>query len=394
MHGRPEPARLQPGQKCRPCSGPEAGKRGRQRRDFREGAAGRDCRKRKYRMKQEEDDEKNGRKEETDQADDVATLYSWANLHGAKYRDFSASRQEARAQLRQRTMDDRARQAREETRGDTSRRDEENDLWETLLPGVKLTRSEPARPEASRGIERSPERGPERGAERPMERGAERNSERIMERISERAAERAPEWLMERPAELPIERALERLGRAVEATMPPQAGAGRTPETPAVRTLPPAREEEIAKDRGGGQGRERALCRAGRRPGAPSMAGRVGTGSAGGSRAGDPAGATGAGGVAVVCAARALRTECGGSAAEAAGRSGAGAGGVFAGRRSGQDERGGERGPGAGGARGKRAAGGYVVRLGCCRFISGRGRSSRTCCGPSAGARATRRCIC
>jgi len=32
--------------------------------------------------------------------EDVAVLYSWANLHGAKYRDFSASRREYRAQLR------------------------------------------------------------------------------------------------------------------------------------------------------------------------------------------------------------------------------------------------------------------------------------------------------
>jgi cellulose synthase operon protein YhjQ len=32
--------------------------------------------------------------------EDVAVLYSWANLHGAKYRDFSASRREYRAKLR------------------------------------------------------------------------------------------------------------------------------------------------------------------------------------------------------------------------------------------------------------------------------------------------------
>lgn len=37
--------------------------------------------------------------------DDVAVLYSWANLHGAKYRDFSASRREYRAQLRQRAAE-------------------------------------------------------------------------------------------------------------------------------------------------------------------------------------------------------------------------------------------------------------------------------------------------
>jgi cellulose synthase operon protein YhjQ len=37
--------------------------------------------------------------------DDVASLYSWANLHGVKYRDFSASRQEARAQSQYRLVE-------------------------------------------------------------------------------------------------------------------------------------------------------------------------------------------------------------------------------------------------------------------------------------------------
>jgi hypothetical protein len=32
--------------------------------------------------------------------EDVATLYSWANLHGAKYRDFSASRAQTREMAR------------------------------------------------------------------------------------------------------------------------------------------------------------------------------------------------------------------------------------------------------------------------------------------------------
>src|SRR5271156_6388244 len=34
--------------------------------------------------------------------EDVAALYAWANLRGAKYRDFSASRREYRAQIRYR----------------------------------------------------------------------------------------------------------------------------------------------------------------------------------------------------------------------------------------------------------------------------------------------------
>lgn len=37
--------------------------------------------------------------------EDVAVLYSWANLHGARYRDFSDSRREYRAQLRQRAAE-------------------------------------------------------------------------------------------------------------------------------------------------------------------------------------------------------------------------------------------------------------------------------------------------
>jgi cellulose synthase operon protein YhjQ len=37
--------------------------------------------------------------------DDVATLYSWANLHGAKYRDFSASRAQVREQARKRVQE-------------------------------------------------------------------------------------------------------------------------------------------------------------------------------------------------------------------------------------------------------------------------------------------------
>jgi len=49
--------------------------------------------------------------------EDVATLYSWANLHGAKYRDFSASRAQTREKARQRVqeaMEAERRRAREE----------------------------------------------------------------------------------------------------------------------------------------------------------------------------------------------------------------------------------------------------------------------------------------
>jgi len=83
-------------------------------------------------MKQDQDDM--GRNPESGEpADDVATLYSWANLHGAKYRDFSASRQAMRAQMRQRTLGERARIARDEAQKPNAPRDE-SPRWGDLPP--------------------------------------------------------------------------------------------------------------------------------------------------------------------------------------------------------------------------------------------------------------------
>jgi cellulose synthase operon protein YhjQ len=44
--------------------------------------------------------ESNKQSEQAAPSDDVATLYSWANLHGAKYRDFSAARAQTRERAR------------------------------------------------------------------------------------------------------------------------------------------------------------------------------------------------------------------------------------------------------------------------------------------------------
>jgi hypothetical protein len=46
--------------------------------------------------------ERSGQFDENDTPEDVASLYSWANLHGAKYRDFSESRAQTREKARQR----------------------------------------------------------------------------------------------------------------------------------------------------------------------------------------------------------------------------------------------------------------------------------------------------
>jgi cellulose synthase operon protein YhjQ len=54
--------------------------------------------------------------EQNETPEDVATLYSWANLHGAKYRDFSASRAQTREKARQR-MQQAVEDERERARG-------------------------------------------------------------------------------------------------------------------------------------------------------------------------------------------------------------------------------------------------------------------------------------
>src|ERR1700742_4677025 len=90
-------------------------------------------------MKQDKDAKSARKPENSEQADDVATLYSWANLHGAKYRDFSASRQQMRAQMRQRTLAERARVAREEAKQSPpplSNGSLGGSRWEDLLPGA------------------------------------------------------------------------------------------------------------------------------------------------------------------------------------------------------------------------------------------------------------------
>ena len=46
--------------------------------------------------------ERKGQFDQDETPEDVASLYSWANLQGAKYRDFSASRAQTREKARQR----------------------------------------------------------------------------------------------------------------------------------------------------------------------------------------------------------------------------------------------------------------------------------------------------
>lgn len=70
-------------------------------------------------MKDSQDTDKIENQESAQPPEDVAVLYSWANMHGARYRDFSDSRREYREQLRQRAAEqlhEQATQARSEAK--------------------------------------------------------------------------------------------------------------------------------------------------------------------------------------------------------------------------------------------------------------------------------------
>lgn len=75
-----------------------------------------------------ENPEQSGERKATDETpEDVAVLYTWANLQGAKYRDFSASRREFRAQMKHRAAEA-AREAEEKAKAEAeeaARREEE-----------------------------------------------------------------------------------------------------------------------------------------------------------------------------------------------------------------------------------------------------------------------------
>jgi cellulose synthase operon protein YhjQ len=82
--------------------------------------------------------------DENDPPEDVASLFSWANLHGAKYRDFSASRAQTREKARQRVE-----QAVEENRLQARQQVGAQHPAETLRPNEEPRSVNPSSPQAA-----------------------------------------------------------------------------------------------------------------------------------------------------------------------------------------------------------------------------------------------------
>ena len=105
--------------------------------------------------------EHKGQSDPNEPPEDVASLYSWANLHGAKYRDFSASRAQTREKARQRVEQameqehQRTQQPLEPKRGNGDTRQEEPSLQSaaTQAPSYPPQPAQPAPPDRP-GIDR------------------------------------------------------------------------------------------------------------------------------------------------------------------------------------------------------------------------------------------------
>jgi cellulose synthase operon protein YhjQ len=163
-------------------------------------------------------------------ADDVATLYSWANLHGAKYRDFSASRQELRAQSRHRMLAEQDALAQEAV---------EKSVKENAKP-AEIS----APPEAAATLETAPKVRTELRPEmRPLSESTQRPPRATVqyERMPATSFERKPEPAPT-PTLIPV---MEATPAPAQNFAAPEVSPERTPERPRAPQYaePPYREQ-------------------------------------------------------------------------------------------------------------------------------------------------------
>jgi cellulose synthase operon protein YhjQ len=119
--------------------------------------------------------------------EDVATLYSWANLHGARYRDFSASRAQTREKARQRVE-----QAMEEEQL-KARRDAE---------AVRIAEATRAAEERNRAVELLAEEAARLAAQETARQAAfEAAQERVRQQAAQLAAQQAAQLAAQQAAQ-------------------------------------------------------------------------------------------------------------------------------------------------------------------------------------------------
>jgi cellulose synthase operon protein YhjQ len=201
--------------------------------------------------------------------EDVATLYSWANLHGAKYRDFSAARAQTRERARLR-----AEQAVEEQQGHGQ--EEGEAAKATIAPPAaeeawtaEAVRQEVARQEAANQAElaaeqaaRQSEWGAQQAAEQAQQaaRQAQQAAEQAAEQASRTAAEQAAQLAAQRAAQEAADRAAQRAAERAAQEQAVRLAAERAAEDAAQQAAERAAQQaaEQAAQREAEQGARRA----------------------------------------------------------------------------------------------------------------------------------------
>ncbi len=162
--------------------------------------------------------DRNAPNEQAETPDDVATLYSWANLHGAKYRDFSAARAQTREKARQRVqeaIDEEQRRAQEveeerirnqELEAALQRAEEERaadaahaaeaaraaeEAHKAEIAAQAAREAEWSRQEARRQLELAGQQAAQEAAQQAAERAAQYAAERAARQAAEQEAHRA-----------------------------------------------------------------------------------------------------------------------------------------------------------------------------------------------------------
>jgi len=130
--------------------------------------------------------------DQNDTPEDVATLYSWANLHGAKYRDFSASRAQTREKARlrvQEAIEDERRRGRDEA--DTKKAMEEQRGAEAARAADASREADLAAQAAARQLEVAAQQSAQHAAQLAAQQLAARQSEVAVQQAAKLAAQQA-----------------------------------------------------------------------------------------------------------------------------------------------------------------------------------------------------------
>ncbi len=183
--------------------------------------------------------DRNMQSDQYETPEDVATLYSWANLHGAKYRDFSAARAQTREKARQRVQDaidaDR-RRVREES--EAAMAVESQSAAESARAAEAAREAELAAQTAARQLELAAQQAAQQAEQLAAQQAAAQQAEL---EATQQAAQRAAAWQAEIAAQQAAQEAAELAAQQAAQQRVWQPRPDRFSAPPAQSPTPPAR---------------------------------------------------------------------------------------------------------------------------------------------------------